>query len=390
MKVLSSRAFPLSILLLTSFFIIEVYAASDSSRLNNYREGSFSLIQQGSQDQQRYNRKHRHLDRVSKLYQRVLKTQQTDTATLKVGENKVNYISENELISALVYIPEDYKPGEKRPAIVFIRPASGVKEQTIGLYAKLLSDRGFVTLAFDPRGFGESTGVTRQLENPYAIGEDAHNSISYLRTIPEVDADNIFAVGICMGSSYVTYVTAVDPRVNAMAMISPILNGRDFFIMSAGEGDFRTSEMFMALGPARQAASTGTPIMAPIIFTEGPQAEMPFMAQMAGYYMNADLQTQGYADHTNWRNEMNALGNQYILSFSPMDYLELLTTVPAYMAIGSVENMNHPGAIEYFEQMQGPKELREIEAGHFDLYWMPEHTTPISDDIDTFFRNYMK
>mgnify|MGYP002064458387 CR=1 FL=1 len=80
---------------------------------------------------------------------------------MKPGENKVSFISEGQKLAGLLYLPEDYQKGEKRPAIVFIRPGTGVKEQTAGLYAKLLSEKGFVTLAFDPRGFGESEGLVR-------------------------------------------------------------------------------------------------------------------------------------------------------------------------------------------------------------------------------------
>lgn len=54
---------------------------------------------------------------------------------LKPGENKVTYLSGGKKLSALLYIPEDYKEGEKRLAIVITRPDSGVKERTSGLYA---------------------------------------------------------------------------------------------------------------------------------------------------------------------------------------------------------------------------------------------------------------
>lgn len=84
---------------------------------------------------------------------------------LEPGENTVTYLSEEKKISALVYVPEDYQKGEKRPGIVFTRPAGGVKEQTAGVYAEQFSDRGFVTLAFDPRGFGKSEGRSH-VENP--------------------------------------------------------------------------------------------------------------------------------------------------------------------------------------------------------------------------------
>ncbi|MEM7126986.1 MAG: hypothetical protein AAF702_11700 [Chloroflexota bacterium] len=45
-------------------------------------------------------------------------------------------------------------------------PATGVKEQTTGVYAQKLAEQGFLTCAFDPAGWGESTG-RRFIMNPY-------------------------------------------------------------------------------------------------------------------------------------------------------------------------------------------------------------------------------
>jgi len=77
-------------------------------------------------------------------------------ATLKPGKNVVEYLSKGSKISALLYLPDSMQTGQKYPAVVLTPPNTGVKEQTASLYAEKLSEKGFITMAFDPRGFGES------------------------------------------------------------------------------------------------------------------------------------------------------------------------------------------------------------------------------------------
>ena len=47
-------------------------------------------------------------------------------------------------------------------ALVFGGPLTSVKEQATGNYAIAMAARGFVTLSFDHRHFGESEGLPRQ------------------------------------------------------------------------------------------------------------------------------------------------------------------------------------------------------------------------------------
>lgn len=55
-----------------------------------------------------------------------------------------------------------------------------MKEQSSGLYAQTLAERGFVTLAFDPSYTGESGGYPRNVASPDINTEDFSAAVDFL------------------------------------------------------------------------------------------------------------------------------------------------------------------------------------------------------------------
>jgi fermentation-respiration switch protein FrsA (DUF1100 family) len=103
---------------------------------------------------------------------------------------------------------------------VLLGPLTSVKEQVPGHYADALARRGFVTLAFDNRSFGESGGNPRQYEHPGRKIEDARAALSFLEQRPEVAEASLGAVGVCAGAGYMSAVVAEDPRVRAFGAVA--------------------------------------------------------------------------------------------------------------------------------------------------------------------------
>ena len=83
----------------------------------------------------------------------------------KVNHTKVTFHNRYGItLAADLYIPKGATG--KLPAIAICGPFGAVKEQSSGLYAQTLAERGFLTLAFDPSFTGESGGTPRYVASP--------------------------------------------------------------------------------------------------------------------------------------------------------------------------------------------------------------------------------
>ena len=100
-------------------------------------------------------------------------------------------------------------------AIAVSGPFGAVKEQSSGLYAQTLAERGFLTIAFDPSFTGESGGEPRYVASPDINTEDFQAAVDYLISRDNVDAERIGILGICGWGGLAINAAAVDTRVKA-------------------------------------------------------------------------------------------------------------------------------------------------------------------------------
>lgn len=152
-------------------------------------------------------------------------------------KQKIEFWSEGQIVVGNLFKPDNFKEGDVLPGIVLAGPMTGVKEQVVGLYAERIAKHGFITLAFDPRHFGESEGIPRQHEDPAKKMEDLKNSVSFMASLDEIDADRIGACGMSMGGGYVLQLAAFDRRIRAVSIVASGLNLADTIIkMMTKEG----------------------------------------------------------------------------------------------------------------------------------------------------------
>lgn len=143
----------------------------------------------------------------------------------KVNIKSVTYASRGLKIAANLYLPSDFNPKAKIPAIIVAHPNGGVKEQVAGLYAQKLAESGYITLAFDAAYQGASEGKPRNVDTPQNRTEDISAALDYLLKVQGVDSNRIGILGICGGGGYTLNSAKSDKRLKAVAILSMFNSG---------------------------------------------------------------------------------------------------------------------------------------------------------------------
>lgn len=132
----------------------------------------------------------------------------------KVNHRKVTFINRYGItLAADLYEPKD-RTG-KLPAIAISGPFGAVKEQSSGLYAQTMAEKGFLTIAFDPSFTGESGGEPRYMASPDINTEDFMAAVDFLSVQENVDPEKIGIIGICGWGGMALNAAALDTRIKA-------------------------------------------------------------------------------------------------------------------------------------------------------------------------------
>lgn len=263
-----------------------------------------------------------------------------------------------------LYLPAKFDENRSYPAIVVVHPGGGVKEQAAGLYAKLLAEEGFVTLAFDSSYQGASGGTPHFLDMPMNRTDDVYSAIDYVTTLPYVDNERIGVAGICAGGGYAAKASAIDRRVKAVATASAVNTGAS--ARKGWEGKGTTAELMAtleAVARQRTAEAAGAAVAyAPYVPELGDKSAPRDLQEAADYYLTPRAQ------HPNAQNKMlfNAFGAW--VGFDAFDVVDTLLTQPLLVIAG-----DEAGSLwhskELYAKAPGPKELFLIKgAAHMDLY----------------------
>jgi uncharacterized protein len=277
------------------------------------------------------------------------------------------FTCEGERLVGILHLPQ----GEAHGVAVITGPLTSVKEQASGAWAAALASRGFAALAFDHRYFGESAGLPRQLENPWAKIADIRAATAALHGSHRFDRKRVFAVGICAGAGYMARAVVEEPRFSAFAGVAGVYS-------EATEASIAAAAP--ALARAREAErrwqEAGIAETIPAVAADNGDVAMP-LAEAFAYYGTSRGAVANYV------NGFAVQSRAYTATFD---------------ALGAAKHIKVPALIIHSEQALAPSLARRFQvdlndarvlwlasAGQIDFYDDAPLIAAGADAIATFF-----
>jgi pimeloyl-ACP methyl ester carboxylesterase len=235
-------------------------------------------------------------------------------------------------------------------------------------YADCFRERGLAVLAFDHRGHGSSDGHPRGEINYWVQARGYMDAIGTASTFAEVGASSIALWSDSLSARVALGVAALDDRVSALVCQVPAL-GETLGADDPAGTRLAAMERFLATGEVRRPSDTWVSL--PVVSADqvaSPSALTPLTAyrwfiEYGGRY------------GTGWTNRVVFTAPSDAPDFDPLACAPRVR-VPTLFAMSADDEM--PGAVSevtraVFDRISGPKDLVEVDGGHFGLLEYPSH-----------------
>lgn len=305
----------------------------------------------------------------------------------KVTRQKVTFKNRYGItLSGDLYTPKN--PGnEPLAALAISGPFGAVKEQSSGLYANQMAERGFITLAFDPSYTGESGGEPRNVASPDINTEDFSAAIDFLGLHEKVNRNKLGIIGICGFGGFALNATAVDKRVKVVATTSMYdmsrVNAEGYFGSTTPE---QRSKMLEEMSLQRwDDAKSGKPKYPENGLAQTNEESPQFVKEYYDYYKTE----RGFHERSlNSNAAWTATNSLSFMNMPILTYIKEISPRPLLIIAGEKAHSRYFSEDAYKAAAE-PKELMIIpNAVHVDLYDKID-VIPFGK-LETFFKENLK
>lgn len=305
----------------------------------------------------------------------------------KVNHRKVTFTNRYGItLAGDLYWPKG-STAQPLAALAISGPFGAVKEQSSGLYAQTMAERGYVTLAFDPSYTGESGGQPRNTPSPEINTEDFSAAVDFLGLQANVDRQRIGIIGICGFGGMGLSAAVTDKRIKAIVTTSMYDMSR---VMAKGYYDKLTvadrSAIFEKMSAQRwKDAEAGAPASGPRNLPETLDGVTDPVVQM---YFDYYRTPRGFHKNSpNSNGAWTATGPTPFMNMPLLTYIAEISPRPVLLIAGENAHSRYFSE-DAFKAAAEPKQLMIIpDADHVDLY---DRLDKIPfDAIDNFFGQHL-
>lgn len=198
---------------------------------------------------------------------------------MTIQSRNVAFESGGARLSGTVFNSGD-SPEAPSPGVIVTGAWTTVKEQMSTVYARALAERGYAVMVFDFRGWGDSEGEPRYMEDPVAKTADIRAAADFMGTLDDVDAGRLSGVGICASSGYMADAVATHDRLKKLVMIAAWLHDSEM-----AKGIYGGDDAVASLIAKGRAAHAGEE---PAIITAASATDDTSLMYQAPYYTEED------------------------------------------------------------------------------------------------------
>lgn len=276
----------------------------------------------------------------------------------------VEFPSEGALLRGRLYRPRDARPA---PVVIMAHGTSATITMVTDRYAEVFQQAGIAVLLYDHRNFGNSGGGPRQEINPWVQARGYRDAMTFVESLAGIDGGAIAIWGDSYSAAEVLVVGSVDERAAAVVAQVPACGAK----LPPPDAD---GSLFAAL---RQTILDGEigggpeDTLGPLPVVSADQLNTPSLLvpiQAFRWFIE-----YGGRHGTGWQNVATR-----VIPRTPAPFHAGLAAPhlrgPLLMMIAQQDEMpqaNPEVSRAAYEEVPGPKELIEIDGGHFGLLHYP-------------------
>jgi len=282
------------------------------------------------------------------------------------AERLVEFPSQGATLRGRLFLPA---AAADRPAVVIM--AHGFSATADGMvadqYAAAFCDAGLAVLLYDHRNFGRSGGEPRQQIDNWLQVIGYRDAIDFVATLEDVDASRLAVWGDSKSGGCVLVAAAFDKRITAVVTQVPACGDAP---PAADPGD-ATLELMAGLYASSQLRSPAAIVEGPMPVVAADQLSNPSaLTPVTAFRWFVEY---GGRYGTGWQNWVTAVSRGESEPYKPV-LCATRVRVPSLFVIATEDEM--PGASTAvsrlaFDLVPGPKELVEVDGGHFGILYHP-------------------